>query len=159
MQSSSTKDDLFGLKIGTILLIVFFLLSICLYFLGPERILNFFEAINAAERQAQQERQEKILAYRLQAKRNAALVAQESLQREEKLRQERELKEQRQRELIAKIHDHSGSSEDKQAKWRLFFKESPLCVKTNNWKQQVECADERMKAEQQFEVLYRDGKL
>jgi hypothetical protein len=159
MHQERKKEDLLGLKIGTGLLIGCFLISIGLYIVGPDKVISFFESFDAAEKKAQQEAQDKIEFYRVQAKRNEALVEQERMQQQEKERREMEMKQLQQRALLSKMNENNQETKDKQAKWQRFFKENPLCANPKNWKQQVECADERMKAEEQFEALYRAGKI
>lgn len=48
----------------------------------------------------------------------------------------------------------------KEEKWAVFYKASPKCkARDSSWQIVVECANELLKANEEFERLYREGKI
>lgn len=152
------KSD-FRLKVGEWVLVGTLVVSISLLFIGSDRIYLFIDSFNKAERQEQAEAAAKLENLRIQAKLNAAKDAQDHLAAEQRQRQSLEEKQRQQSQLLEKMQQAQTQDREKQAKWERYFKESAACIAPKDWKKQVECADERMKAEERFEELYKSGKL
>lgn len=159
MIKKDKKTDLRGLKIAEGALIATLVSAIALFIIGPDRIYLFFDSFKQADREEQEAYRAKIENLRLQAKLNEErekLDRVKSAQREQMLLGE---KRQQQLELIAKIAQSDAESKEKQAKWERFYQQSPSCKTPKDWRQNVECANELMKAEERFEALYKAGKL
>jgi uncharacterized protein YhaN len=159
MQPNIETNKPARMKLSAAILLGCLSLSIVFFLIGPQKIVLFVGSFSQSDRETQQEAQQKIERYRLQAKQNEAKAEEERIQAEAQLRLQMDQKQRQQEELLAKINNRDAETQDKQLKWTRFFRESSTCVKPQTWEKQVACADERMKAEQRFEELYREGKL
>jgi hypothetical protein len=155
----SKKFPFSGLKISTMVLLGVLLISIALFLIGSDKILFFLDSFNRAEREAQAEAQAKIESLKLQQKRNEAQAERDHIKAEQQQRMIMEEKRQQQLKLFEKLKQDNVQNQEKQAKWQLYYQISKDCIKPKEWKQEVECADERLKALLRFEELYKAGKI
>jgi hypothetical protein len=148
-------------KIAAVILLGVFFIGMAFFLIGSDKIALFIESFDQEERKAQAETQAKIERLKLQQKLNEERVQQERIKAEEQQRMLMEEKRQQQLKLFEKLQKEDVQGKEKQAKWELFYRKSrsPLCIEPKEWNRQVQCANERLQAEERFETLYKAGKL
>lgn len=146
-------------KIGQWILVIILLLTIGLYFVGPDRIYLFIDSFGRAERLAQAETEARLENLRLQAKLNEAKDKQDHIAAEQRLKQLEEEKKQKQLQLMERIEKDIKQDMEREAKWERYYQPKGVCAKPKVWEKKVECVNERLKARQRFDELYAAGKL